>query len=219
MDQITALKPSSSDPNRIAVRVKRKTIGVLHAEQVQALGLAVGTVLDEKLAAKVAAAATAEAARGDAIKIIRRRAIGSAELANKLRLKGHAADVIASVVQRLTEKRLLNDEAYAKSVIEAQLHRKPAGPRLLKHKLMQKRLPGAMVDKLVEHATETRDQIGEARAMAQAKLRTTAFKKLDPLTRKRRIFGMLARRGYDMDTIHGALSQVSGLSDDLPVNF
>jgi len=214
LDQpIAALKPLPSDPDLIAVRVGRRTAARLRREDVAELGLEVGTVWDAALAARVAPRAAALEARRAALRLVNRRALSSGELIDRLRRKGFDADVARAVATRLVEQRILDDESYGRSIIERERARRPAGRRLLRHKLIAKRLSAALIDRLLDEADGEVDDVAEARALAEKRLRSASLQRCDRPTRTRRLFAALARRGFDPETIRTALAQLDDLSE------
>jgi regulatory protein len=55
------------------------------------------------------------------------------------------------------------------------------------------------------------DSLAAARLLAEKK--APSLKKLDPLTARRRLAGMLQRRGFDYETIKPVIDQVLGDTD------
>jgi len=96
-------------------------------------------------------------------------------------------------------------------VAQAELARKPTGRRLLVHKLYRKRLPREVIGRVVEQAVSQTDPVADARSLAQQKLRGATLSRCDPQTRRRRLSGMLARRGFDYETIELALAGLAEL--------
>ena len=77
---------------------------------------------------------------------------------------------------------------------------------------MQRGLDHELIDRLLDELAPTSEQAAEGTAeLARKKLRTMT--RLDPNTRKRRLWSMLARRGFDSDTIRSALADLNGLED------
>lgn len=205
MPTITAIQSSSRDPLRCRVKTGREVVARLSRDSVERLGLTVGVTWDEALAARVRSAEQRDAARRDALKLLRRRAIGSAELAERLKSKGHGEDPVRGVVARLVEQGLLDDEQYGRLVIRAEMARKPTGRRLLQQKLYRKRLPRDLIERLVDESGKSTDAVADARKLIEKKMRGPTLQRCDPLTRKRRLWSALARRGFDPDTINAAM--------------
>lgn len=211
---ITALRPTKREPTRFAVFVGRRRVATLPFDRIKALELAVGDVFDDSTAWRVAEAAAYDKAMRDAMRVVGRRMIGAAELAERLTTRrGHDADVVRRVLEALVERKLLDDEAYGRAVIEQLLRRKPAGRPLLEHKLIARRLPAELVRRLLDEVDGRTDPVAEARRLIEPKLRSGAFRRLDAPARRRRLSAALARRGFDAEVIHQAIAD-AGLDAD-----
>ncbi|MBI1369445.1 MAG: hypothetical protein GC162_12425 [Planctomycetes bacterium] len=211
---ITSIKPLKGDPLRCVVRVGKEKVATLKIEHLGELGIRVGDVWDEATAARVGRVAMTDEARRKALSLINRRDYSSGELANKLRQKGYESAVIEPLVADLLAKRYLDDEAYGRSAIASIRARKPAGRRLIEQKLMLKRLPRKLIEKLVREAEGEHDAVGEARRLAEQRLKSAALRRCEPAKRRQRVWSLLARRGFDPGVIAQAMRGLSGLSDE-----
>lgn len=209
--EVEALRPTRRDPMRVMVRVGGKVVGTLPRDTVERLGIAIGTPWTDEMAEQMARAVSADKAKRYALNALGRRMLSCGELAERMRRREYEPAVIDEVTAKLVERGILDDEAYGRAVIRAERERKPAGGRLLRHKLFQKKLPRELVDRLVGEAEEGHDAAGALRELLQRRLKTTAFQKLDPAARKRRLWGLAARRGFSPDVIRVAMSDIHGL--------
>jgi len=210
MDQITAIKPTQRDPNRMTIRIGRKVVATLPMSKVEELGLAVGQDWDEKLADQLEQAGAFDKALRQAMNRLNRRAMSRKDLDKKLYGLGYDGSVREAVLDKLTELNFLNDEDYGRALVDATLRRKPAGPQLLRQKLFQKGIDGSLVEKLVSEATDGQDLAPGAVELARKKLNTMG--RCDPETRRRRMYSLLARRGFNPDTISSVMAE---LEDEL----
>ena len=208
MSQISAISSTQRDPSRATIRVDRKHVATLTFKQIDALGLHVGQAWNDALAAQVAEAVAYDKAFRDATRRLARRAMSTKMLDDKLRDLGHDTAVRQRVLDRLIALQLLDDHAYGQALIRQTMRQKPAGPMLLRQKLMQKGVDRSLIDALVHEATQDDDQqLQDAIALAQRKL--AGMKRLEPAVRKRRLYGQLARRGFTPDTIHSAFDALA----------
>ncbi len=210
MQHITAIKPTQRNPGRLTVRVGRKVVATLPLGKIETLGLQVGQIWNDALAAKVAQAAVYDKALRQAMNRLNRRAMSRRDLDKKLKELEYDAPVREQVLDRLTELNYLDDEAYGRALVESTLRRKPAGPQLLRQKLYQKGLDRSLIEKLVGEATDAQDLAPGAVELARKKLQS--MQRLDAETRRRRVYGLLARRGFNPDTISSVMSE---LEDEL----
>jgi len=210
MELITAIKPTQRNPKRVTIRIGRKVVATLPMSKVEDLGLAVGQTWDDALAQRVAQAGVYDKALRQAMNRLNRRAMSRRDLDKKLQGLEYEQPVREQVLDRLTEMKFLDDEAYARALIDATLRRKPAGPQLLRQKLYQKGIDRSLIEKLVGEATDAQDLAPDAADLARKKLRS--MQRLDIETRKRRLYGLLARRGFNPDTISSVMAE---LADEL----
>ena len=141
-----------------------------------------------------------------AMKKLNRRAYVRYQLQQKLERLGFAGDVIRRVAERLVEVGVLDDVAFGRALIREAKRSKPAGPRLLRQKLMQRDLDCTLIERLLEEENRVSDQVTDAGRLVELKLRSTRLADDKP-TLKRKLWAMLARRGYETDTIERVLAK------------
>ena len=208
-----------------------------------ALGLAAGVVLTEPLIALVRRAQAQTLARYWALRLLSRAAQSRAGLILKLQRKGIEAPVARDIALQLEARSLLDDRRYAESIVAAELRRKPAGERLLETKLRVKGIESRLAREVVAAAlADQRERLIERAALSAAPTRRRAAKsssrdhpddaavlepvvrmaqrkfraiqgRVDDRTAQRRIYGLLARRGFDADTCARVTRQVCTPSD------
>ena len=200
-DMITALAPTKRDPSRITIKVNGKAVATMVRARIEELALHEGMAWDDALAQRVQQAAAVDKAMRDAMTRLSRRMLSSGDMRRKLRQRDHDAPVIDEALERL------EDEAFGRALIAETLRRKPAGPKLLRSKLMQKGLDRELIDRLLAELTPVGDDaVHGAVELIEKKLRSMG--NLDENTRKRRLWGMLARRGFEADVIEQAMRQI-----------
>ncbi|SDP13175.1 regulatory protein [Pedococcus dokdonensis] len=115
------------------------------------------------------------------------------QLRDKLRARNCPDDVAEAVLDRMTEVGLIDDEAYAGMLVRSQQAGRGLARRALARELRTKGVDD-------ETAKATLDQIDpeverdRAAQLVAKKLRS--MHGLEPLVQKRRLAGMLARKGY-----------------------
>ncbi len=207
MDRITSIRPTQKNPSRVSVRVGRKVVATITVGKVEELGLAVGQAYDDALAGRLTQAAVFDKALRQAMNRLNRRAMSRRDMDQKLRKLDYEQPVRDAVLDWLEEKGFLDDEAYGRALVEATLRRKPAGPQLLRQKLYQKGIDRSLIEKLVGDATDAQDLAPGAVELARKRL--ASLQRYDIATRKRRLYGLLARRGFNPDTISSVMSELA----------
>ena len=216
MSEITSIKPTAKDPTRASIKVDGRFVGALPHARVVELGFAVGRQWSADDQQKLDAALAYDKAWRDAMRPLNRRALSGKQLRDKLTEKGHAPKTIDAVQARLEELGVMDDLSYGRSLIRQTMSRKAAGPRLLRQKLMQKGVERSLIDKLLAEACgdQPDNQVDAAAELVEKKLRTVSMQRLEPAEQKRKLWGMLARRGFEVDTIRRALESIR-VDDDV----
>ena len=223
---VRELRPTQRDPGRVTVRVgwpaaggrrasKGKVVATLPVERAQELGLAPDLPWTQELAEAVTRTAGHDKAFRSACNRIGSRAMSRGMLEDRLRRAGHADAAVASAADRMEAMGLLDDAEFARALLRETLRGRPAGERLLRQKLTQKRVPREVADAvLAEHRADRRERADagedvDAAAVAYAvkKAAVPSMQRLDPQARRRRIQGQLARRGFGFEVIDRALRE------------
>lgn len=154
----------------------------------------------------------ARAAIDHALRILTARDRSRATLLRKLAEKDHDPAHASAAADHLQRLGLLDDRRYAENLVRSQLARKPAGRTFLLARLRKDGIDQKLAESVIAEALAPRDLTAEAADLARRKART--MQTLAPEVRKRRLFAMLARRGFDPDTARDALDQALNHTDD-----
>lgn len=208
-EAISTLAGSARKPDLLAVRVGRRRVATVDRRAADALGLAAGTEWTPALEARVREAERRLEARSLALKILGHRAVTRRELLRRLERKGHALPDAEAAADALAKMGLLDDQALAARYVASQLERKPAGSALLRAKLARRGVESAVARRVVDEALAAGNPLEDATDLARRRLERLRAgrtgKTLEPMVVKRRIFGLLARRGFDAETARRAV--------------
>jgi regulatory protein len=131
------------------------------------------------------------------------------QLAEVLTEEQVPADVIAVVLDRLEELRLIDDAAYAEAFVRSRA-RAGVARRSVSRELRSK----GITDEDAEPALAAVDPAEErATAVRLARARAARTVGLPPLTRQRRLAGFLARKGYSGDVVSDVVREVLSAQD------
>ena len=128
------------------------------------------------------------------------------EIRDKLKGKNYPEQVGEEVIRQLRELNFLDDSQFARSWAESRLLNKPRGRRLLEQELRQKGIDEKIIEEVSQSTFDKHSE--EELALALARKRLKSYLKLDELTRKRRLFSYLGRRGFSPETISQVLEQL-----------
>jgi regulatory protein len=125
-----------------------------------------------------------------------------AELMQKLAQRGCAADVAATVLDRMTQVDLVDDEAYAQMLVRSQQAGRGLAKRALARELRTKGIPDHLAEAALASISDE-DERDRARALVDKKLR--AMHGLGIEVQTRRLVGMLARKGYSSSLTYAVI--------------
>jgi regulatory protein len=208
-ETITAILPVARPAGRFAVLVDGAEAAVLSLEAIERLGLAVGrSVAGRREAIALEAARVRTYDR--ALNLLAVRARSSAELARSLIGKGEEKPHVDWAIARLQEQGLLDDAAFARAFTRARVVGAKQSSRRVQQDLARRGVARAVGQEAIEQVLDEEgvDQRALVEAAARKKLRSLAG--LDPAVRRRRLYGYLARRGYELDDIREVMRSLGG---------
>jgi len=205
-ERVTALAPSRHDPMRVVVRVGRRSLGAVDRASISELGIAKGVLVDEGLIRRVRSASKQREAHAKALRLLSSRPRSRGKLISDLKRSGFDPALCEATAQRMAEIGLLNDEALAETLAQEFVSRKPAGERFIAGKLRERGFEPSLANEVARRVASERDSAEDALRLAMKKARTMPGT-LDRQVIKRRIFGALARRGFDAQTAREAVER------------
>ncbi|MAG17025.1 MAG: hypothetical protein CMJ21_03045 [Phycisphaerae bacterium] len=208
---ITSITPMVRDPSRAVIKVGKRAVGTLSLDMIKELGLVVDQVFDEQAESQLAQAMDFDRALIQAVRRIKKRPMSKAQVHLRLRDLGYDEVTAQCVMDRLIETGLIDDDTLGQSILHQTTRSRPAGPNLIRQKLEHQSLAPDTVDQIVEQSQLESDPVEDARQLAQQRADTMG--QVKPVTKMRRLWGYLTRRGYDQETIQTALSDVPDIQE------
>jgi len=167
---------------------------------------------------KDAAKTDFESCRERALTLLDRRAHSSAELACKLVQRGFSREVVAQVIARLQELRLLDDADFARAFVEEKRRSsRPVGRLKIISDLKRRGIGGEI---MADVASDAEDAGGDAdpelvRAVQAVRQRQRLSRPTpDARLERARLLRFLAGRGFTMDVARRAIQDMLGQSDE-----
>jgi regulatory protein len=133
------------------------------------------------------------------LRLLQSRLQSTAEMRRKLLRKEYGETVVDAVIEDLTRMGYLDDARFAKTKALSAAGHKQHGKRRAKMELMKSGVSGDVADKALADVYDATDTLAVARELARKQ--SPRLKKLDPQVARRRLIGMLQRRGFDYDDI------------------
>jgi regulatory protein len=178
------------------------------ANVVTRMNLCAGQTLSEEQLNELHVGTHRQACFDQAIKFIQRRQLSSRDLATKLAGRGFETQMIRDVLDDLARLGYLNDSQFAVSRATTAAQTRHHGPRRALAELAKAGVNREVARRAVEEVFEGTDLLSVARALAAKQ--AARLKRLDPLTARRRLAGMLARRGFEYETILPIIDEFLG---------
>lgn len=152
------------------------------------------------------AADASAACREAALELLERSLRTRMDLERRLKDKGFAPDTIAGVLARLADVGLVDDVEYARAWLAGRWGRRPSGWRRLQQQLRASGVSQEDSERarqvLAERGVAPDEVSSAAQLVARARRR---YAKLEPRVVRQRLYALLARHGFDGDTIRRAL--------------
>lgn len=203
---ITAIEVVTKDPLLRRIKIGRKTLATLPLAEVEAMGITLGKVLSDELAIALEQAVMRLHIRKAAVKLIKRRTYSRGELIQKIQTTISELHLIEMVVDDLCSKGAIDDEAYGRNIAMSLTQRGPISLSQLKHKLCARHINPDLAQQIAEQALAENDPVEAAIDFARKRIKSMQSKPKIVITR--RLWGALARRGFDSETIRIVMNKV-----------
>jgi regulatory protein len=195
------------DPNRVSVYVDGAFSFGMPLDAATDFGIQKGAELSEDLLEDCLAADEAYRARRKALNLLAHRQRSVGELEQRLGLAGFGPAAIADAMARMDHLGYLNDLAFATSLARDRLLSGKLGKKRVLDDLRRKGVDPALALRVVAEVGAGRDETEDAYALARKRAR--AVSDIDQSRRqRRRLYGLLARRGFGAEAIRQALRRI-----------
>ena len=146
-----------------------------------------------------------------AIRLLSTRLQSVEEIRRKLMRKEYGDEVVEAVIDDLTRMEYLNDERFARTKAAAAATHKQHGRRRAKVELLKAGVKSDVADRALDDVYDATDSLEVARRLAEKA--APRLKRLEPIVARRRLVGMLQRRGFEYEAIKPVIEQVLGRED------
>ena len=140
-----------------------------------------------------------------ALKLLGYRARTEKELQERLAGKKYEPEIIGDVLVKLVKANLVNDQEFASNYVRDKLSISRRGPRRIYFELIRRGVAKDIADQATKLINKD-EELEVAQVLLQSRQRQWA--KLDPLARKRRAIGLLARRGFSPNILSQLLKEL-----------
>ncbi len=205
---ITGLRENPRKPGRYAVLVDGKSVAIVNAAYLHDAGLAVGKVIDEAGGGRLQLAARKLEAFDRAAAALGRRARSAHELERWLLQRGFDRGDVTDAVQRLTEIGAIDDSQFARAFARSRALGKGMSKRRLQQELSRRGVDSKMATAAIADVLEEESVDERALLEAAARKKLAVLRGQEPDAVRKRLYGYLARRGYDSADIAAVLRTI-----------
>jgi regulatory protein len=189
--KITALQPQIRNKRRVSVFLDGDFLFGLSTETV-------GEV-DRADLDRIAFEEQLHAARQYAFLLLSYKARTTSELKQRLGRKGFSPDIVSRTLERLAELKMVDDAGFARRFAEDRITIGHKGKWRVRGELLKRGIDRKQIDAAMAEAP---DEVAAAKEVAAKYL--SRNRRLEPDVLKRRLYALLARRGFSPDTIRQA---------------
>lgn len=143
-----------------------------------------------------------------ALKFLERRLHSRFELDRKLTRQQFSPPMIEDVLEELARLGYVDDLRFAQTRATSALQHKHHGRRRAKMELFKAGIKTHVAERALDLTYGASDPVHEARLLAARQAQR--LRRLDPVVARRRLTGMLMRRGFDLDAIRPVLEETFG---------
>ena len=202
--EIVSICPDQRRARRLTVSLASGSALSVHQVVAKRLGLAEGQTVEPRELARTASAEEAQAAWEAGLQLLGYAARSRRELAERLAQRDFRREASAEALSRLAAAGYVNDETFAREWVERRLRQRPCGRRVLEGELLRKGVSRELAAAAIAASLDADTELELATALAQRRLERS--NQADERVR-RRIYGLLARRGFSAETIREALAR------------
>jgi regulatory protein len=145
-----------------------------------------------------------------ALRFVQMRLHSRAELKRKLARKEFGPATIESVLDDLVRMEYLDDQKFATAKVSSAARHKHHGPRRAMQELMRAGVSSALARETTASVYANNDPVAIAISLAEKQI--ARLKRLEPQVARRRLMGLLVRRGFDSQTVRTVVQRTLGRS-------
>ena len=205
---VSSVRVHPRRPERYRVEVDGKSVAVVDADLVLALGLRKGLVYSPELEAQLTVGAAKLETIDRALNALSTRSRSRRELERWLVQKNLPKEFIPDALDQLQARGFLDDAAFARGFVRDRAVNRRQSRRRISAELGRRGVERALADRAIAEVFEENeiDESAQAREAALRKVRSLS--KLEPVVAKRRLYGFLARKGYGAEAIRAGLKEL-----------
>lgn len=209
---ITELREHTRRQGRYVVVVDGEEAGAIGVDAVAELGLRVGLPISPARRAALATLVRRTTLLDRALDLLAVRARSTVELRRRLARLDASPDDVDWVEARLRGQGYLDDASFARQYARSRILGGGVARRRIQDELYRRGVQREVALEAIDAALADTQLDEFAAARAAAERRARSLESLDPAVARRRLYGFLARRGYEPGVVSRVVREVLGSS-------
>lgn len=201
---ITKIEVQKRNPRRRSVFIDGKFAFGVNEEVISNFRLEKGEEIDERDIKEIIKQKGESEAKEAALRFLSFRRRTEKEVKDKLKKKGFDDKTIKSTIEKLKGYDLINDAEFATAWVKERLTHKPRGKKLLRQELWKKGIKKEIIDQVTEELCKDEDKAA-LELLEKIKRR---YRNLEPQVARRRMLGVLLRRGFSYEIAKNTFSSL-----------
>jgi len=211
MPQITKISEQKRQPNRRRVFLDGSFAFGCNLNVIARFRLRAGMTLSVEQVEQIEQGEVRQGCVDDALKCLSRRLHSRAELSRKLARRLYAPLMIGDVLDDLVRLGYVDDERFARTKALSAAQNKHHGRRRARIELLKAGVGEEVAEKALDAVYSERDSVAAVRQLASR--HAARLRRLDPLIARRRLAGMLQRRGFEYEAVKSVIDEFLGATD------
>jgi regulatory protein len=212
MPTITKILELKRRPNRRNIHLDGKFAFGVNLNVVARFRLREGMTLTAEQVNEIEKGEVRQECLDHALRLLQQRLHSRSELSKKLSRHEYGSAVIEDVLSDLSRLGYVDDARFAKTKALSAAQNKHHGRRRAFVELIKTGVSDTTARLATQDVYESHDSIASARQLAMKK--APSLRRLDPVTARRRLVGMLQRRGFSYDEIRPVIDEALGSMDE-----
>ncbi len=192
--KITSIEQQKKDKHRYNFYVDGEYLFALYDDSILKYGLRKGDVLTPEKIREMKEYDEYNYGKKVAYNYLSYRQRSRKEIERKMKSKKVSAKVIDKVIKWLEELNYLNDEEFAKQLIENKIERRPIGRRMLEQKLFQSGIDRELRERSLKENYSEEKELEKAEELLKKYVKKVKYK--DEFDRRNKCFKYIVSRGF-----------------------
>jgi regulatory protein len=212
MPQITKISEQRRRPNRRNVHLDGVFAFGCNLNVIARFRLREGMTISDEQVSAIQRGEVRQECFDQALKFLQLRLQSRAEIIRKLNSREYGNAIVVSVADQLVELGYLDDVRFALAKASSASKHKHLGRRRAQIELMKAGVRGDIAERALNDVYSVSDSAAVARNLAGRQ--SARLAKLEPAVARRRLMGMLVRRGFDFETVASVVAETLGRGEN-----